>query len=113
MEAVEFNGLLPEFEALGVQVLGASVDGVKANRSFAERYTLAFPLLCDTERTLILAFGVDKPDKPSARRTTFLLESDGTVRRVFENVSAAGHAAEVLTAAREVWGAPREAGHAA
>jgi len=94
-------------------VIGASVDKPGVNRSFATKYDLRFPLLCDPERTLILAFGVDKPDKPSARRTTFLLGPDGMVRRVFVNVSATGHAAEVLTAAREIWGAPREAGHAA
>jgi peroxiredoxin Q/BCP len=87
-----------------VQVIGASVDSPRANESFATKYDLRFPLLCDPSRTLILAFGVDKPDKPSARRTTFMIEPDGTVRRVFENVSAAGHAAVVLAAARELWG---------
>ena len=87
-----------------MQVIGASIDTVGANTSFAEKYGLGFPLLCDPERALIVGFGVDKPDKPSARRTTFLLDPDGTVRRVFENVSARGHAAEVLAAAREVWG---------
>jgi peroxiredoxin Q/BCP len=85
-------------------VIGASVDKPGANRSFATKYDLRFPLLCDPERELILAFGVDKPDKPSARRTTFLIEPDGTVRKVFENVTAAGHAAEVLATAGEVWG---------
>ena len=87
-----------------MQVLGASADGARANESFAQKYGLRFPLLCDPDRELILGFGVDKPDKPSARRTTFLLDVDGTVRRVFENVTARGHAAEVLAAAREIWG---------
>ncbi len=87
-----------------MQVIGASVDKPDANQSFATKYDLRFPLLCDPDRALILGFGVDKPDKPSARRTTFLLEPDGTVRRVFENVSAAGHAAEVLAVAGEIWG---------
>lgn len=87
-----------------MQVIGASVDKPGANLAFATKYDLRFPLLCDPERTLIVAFGVDKPDKPSARRTTFLLEPDGIVRRVFEDVSAAGHAAEVLAAAGDIWG---------
>ena len=87
-----------------MQVIGASVDSRQSNASFAAKYDLRFPLLCDPDRTLILAFGVDKPDKPSARRTTFMIEPDGTVRRVFENVSAAGHAAEVLAVAGEAWG---------
>jgi len=85
-------------------VIGASIDSAKANTSFAEKWSLRFPLLCDTDRSLVEAFGVGKPDKPSAKRTTFLLDADGTVRMVFENVSARGHADEVLAAARQVWG---------
>jgi len=113
VEAVEFNGLLPEFAALGVRVLGASVDTARANRSFAERYTLAFPLLCDTDYTVSAAFDVARPHVGTAKRTTFLIDGDGTLRRVYTKVQARGHAAEVLAAAREIWGAPREAGHAA
>jgi peroxiredoxin Q/BCP len=113
VEAVEFNGALAEFEALGVQVIGASVDAARANRSFAERYTLAFPLLCDTDYTVSAAFGVARPHVGTAKRTTFLIDGDGTVRRVFAKVQARGHAAEVLAAAREIWGGAQGAGHAA
>ena len=85
-------------------MIGASIDSVKANAAFAEKWGVRFPLLCDTDRALVEAFGVGKPDKPSAKRTTFLLDPDGTVRRVFDDVTARGHAAEVLAAAREIWG---------
>ena len=85
-------------------MIGASIDSPKTNTAFAEKWGLKFTLLCDTDRALVEAFGVGKPDKPSAKRTTFLLDPDGTIRRVFENVSALGHADEVLAAAREVWG---------
>lgn len=113
MEAVEFNGLLEQFEGLGVQVIGASVDPVKANRSFAERYSLGFPLLCDTDYTVASAFGVARPHVGTAKRTTFLIEADGTVRKVYAKVQARGHAAEVLDAARRIWGGSQEPGHAA
>ena len=111
MEAVEFNGLLEQFEGLGVQVIGASVDSARANRAFAERHVLAFPLLCDTDHTVSAAFGVARPDAGTARRTTFLIDGDGTVRKVYPKVRALGHAAEVLAAAREIWSTP-EARHA-
>ena len=107
MEAVEFNGLLEQFEGLGVLVIGASVDSGEANRSFAERYSLGFPLLCDTDHTVAAAFGVARPHVGSAERTTFLIEADGTIRKVYAKVQARGHAAEVLNTARQIWGGPR------
>ncbi len=95
-----------------MQVIGASVDAAKANRSFAERHALAFPLLCDTDSTVSAAFGVARPHAGTARRTTFLIDGDGTVRKVFAKVRAGGHAVEVLAAAREIWGGAQDAGHA-
>lgn len=103
MEAVEFNGLLEDFARLGVQVLGASVDSPKANRRFAEKYDLRFPLLCDTEYELSAAFGVARKMVGVAKRTTFVLDADGTIRKEFLKVTARGHAAEVLTALKEIW----------
>ncbi len=90
-----------------MQVIGASVDPVKANRKFAERNDLAFPLLCDTDYTVAAAFGVARPMVGVAKRATFLIDSDGTLRKIFLKVHAKGHAAEVLAAAREMWGAAR------
>ena len=86
-------------------MIGASVDPVKANREFAEKYDLAFPLLCDTDYTVATAFGVARPMVGVAKRTTFLIDTDGTLRKVYPKVQARGHAAEVLAAAREIWGA--------
>lgn len=87
-----------------MQVIGASVDTVKANTKFAQRYELSFPLLCDTDYTVSAAFGVARPMVGVAKRTTFLIDTDGTLRKVYPKVTARGHAAEVLAAAREIWG---------
>ncbi len=88
-------------------MIGASVDSVKANKEFAERYELAFPLLCDTDYVVSAAFGVARPKVGVAKRTTFLIDTDGTLRKVYPQVRARGHAAEVLAAAREIWEATR------
>jgi peroxiredoxin Q/BCP len=88
-------------------VIGASVDSVKANKEFAQRYELAFPLLCDTDYVVSAAFGVARPKVGVAKRTTFLIDTDGTLRKVYPQVRARGHAAEVLAAAREIWEATR------
>lgn len=104
MEAVEFNGLLDDFARLDAQVIGASVDTVRANTKFAEKHGLTMPLLCDTERVVAAGFGVSRSMIGVARRTTFLIDPDGTVRKAYQKVTPRGHAAEVLAAARELWG---------
>ena len=103
-EAVEFNGLLDEFEKLGVQVVGASVDKPAANARFAKKYGLRFPLLCDTDYDISSAFGVARPMVGVAKRTTFLIDPDGLVRKAYAKVKAKGHAAEVLQAVAAIWG---------
>jgi peroxiredoxin len=51
-----------------------------------------------------VAFGVARPLVGVAKRTTWLIDPDGMLRKVYPKVSPKGHAAEVLLAAREVWG---------
>jgi len=93
-----------------VQVIGVSVDPVAANAEFARDYELRFPLLCDTDYTVSAAFGVARPMVGVAKRTTFLIDADGTLRKVYAKVQARGHAAQVLAAAREIWAPVRKAG---
>jgi len=88
-------------------VIGASVDPAAANAEFARDYDLRFPLICDTDYTVSAAFGVARPMVGVAKRSTFLIDTDGTLRKVYPKVQARGHAAEVLAAVREIWGAER------
>jgi thioredoxin-dependent peroxiredoxin len=86
-------------------VIGASIDSPRANENWARKYGLKMPLIGKTEDdTVAAAFGVARPMVGVAKRTTFLLDADGTVRKVFPKVTPKGHAAEVLAAAREIWG---------
>ena len=85
------------YEAKGIQVLGASFDGVEENAAFARKFDFNFPLLCDTTRALGLAYGAcDDPKAEYARRISYLIGPDGTVRRVFPKVNAAAHPEEIL-----------------
>jgi peroxiredoxin Q/BCP len=86
-----------------VQIVGASIDSVKANQKFAEKNGLTFPLICDTEYELAKAFGVSRPLVGVAKRTTFVLDADGTVRKAFLKVTPRGHAANVLAAVKAIW----------
>lgn len=103
-EAVEFNGLLDEFAALDAQVVGASVDKPQSNERWAEKHDLKMPLISDDgERTVAAAFGVARPHGGTAKRTTWLIDPDGTLRKVYRNVKAKGHAATVLADCKELW----------
>jgi thioredoxin-dependent peroxiredoxin len=86
-----------------VQVVGASVDKPATNERFAGKYGLGFPLVSDPDREVTRAFDVGGL-AGSAKRSTFLIDADGTVRMVYDKVRAKGHAARVLEDARAIWG---------
>jgi peroxiredoxin Q/BCP len=97
--------MLDEFAKLDVQVIGASIDSAEANRRWAEKYDLKMPLIGDTSgHEVAVAFGVARPMVGVAKRTTWLIDPDGTLRRVYPKVTPKGHAAEVLAEAGEIWG---------
>ena len=86
-------------------MIGASIDSAKANQRWAEKYELKMPLIGDTgEHEVAVAFGVARPLVGVAKRTTWLIDPDGTLRKIYSKVTPKGHAAEVLAEAREIWG---------
>lgn len=78
-------------------MLGASTDPVKAQKAFADKFHVSFPLLCDTEKTLSRDYGVLGSSGMSGR-STFLIDKNGIVRKVWPKVTPAGHPAEILKA---------------
>ena len=86
-------------------MVGASVDKPAANEKWAAKYGLRMPLISDAgDHTVSSAFGVARPMVGVAKRTTWLIDADGTLRKVYPKVTPKGHAAEVLAAAKEIWG---------
>jgi thioredoxin-dependent peroxiredoxin len=89
-------------------VLGVSGDTVKKHASFKEKYNLPFTLLADTDHEICKAYGVWAQKSMFGKkymgieRTTFLIDKQGRIAKVFEKVSAAGHAAEVAQAIAEL-----------
>ena len=107
-EAKEFTELLALFQALGCTVAGVSRDSEKSHRNFICRYSLGVVLLSDREEKACRQFDVIREKTMYGRkvmgveRSTFLIGPDGSVLREWRKVKAAGHAAEVLAAAREL-----------
>jgi len=105
-EACGFRDVRADFDAADTVVLGVSKDSVASHGRFQQKYGLTFPLLADPERAIIEAYGVwaEKTmyGKPTMGvvRSTFLIDRDGVVRRVWRGVKVDGHVDEVLAAAR-------------
>ena len=86
-----------DFRARGVEIVGVSFDAPDANAAFVKAESFPFRLLSDQDRTLARAVGAaDAADTPVARRISYLVGPDGTVRRVYGTVTPASHAADVL-----------------
>ena len=85
-------------------MLGASPDKPEAQKKFAEKYDISFPLLADTEKKLAQAFDVWKEKNMYGKkvmgieRSTFIIGADGKLKKEFRKVKAEGHAAQVLAA---------------
>ncbi|WP_373486843.1 peroxiredoxin [Blastomonas sp.] len=106
-QAQEFSALIAEFDAAGVAVLGVSKDPPKKHVKFTEKYGLTVPLASDSETDgLAEAMGVWVEKSMYGKkymgmeRSTFLVGKDGKVARVWRKMKVAGHAAEVLDAAK-------------
>lgn len=107
-EAIAFSSLAPEFEKAGAAVVGVSRDSVKRHANFAKKHDLAFPLLSDEDGRLCEAFGVWVEKNLYGRtymgieRSTFLIDGEGVIRRVWRKVKVKGHAEEVLEAVKSL-----------
>ena len=73
-----------------VQVFGASVDPVEANKEFARKNGYTFPLLSDPGKKVAAAYGVLGPNG-LAKRWTFVIDDKGTIRAIDRSVKAGSH----------------------
>ena len=103
-EACSFRDSFAEFGRRGIKVLGVSTDDEKSHRKFAEKYSLPFTLLADTDHAVADGYGVYGEKQFMGRkymgvsRKTFLIGEDGRVVKVFDKVKVDEHADEVLKA---------------
>ncbi len=99
-EAKSFNEKIDEFRKLNAEVIGVSVDSEESHKKFTEKLSLKFPLLSDEKRELVEKFGVNNAGK--AKRTTFIIDPERKVRKVWKKVDVKKHVDEVLNYLREV-----------
>jgi peroxiredoxin Q/BCP len=93
-----------EFQAAGAVVLGVSPDGEASHASFKEKYGLPFPLLADSDHEVAEEYGVWGEKSYAGKtymgvdRSTFVIDAEGNVAKVFRKVKPAEHADQVLEA---------------
>jgi peroxiredoxin Q/BCP len=103
-EACAFRDDYSAYQEAGALILGVSPDSVKSHVKFKEKFGLPFPLLADEDHKVCELYGAWGPKKFMGReydgvlRTTFIIDAEGNIARVFENVKPAGHSAEILAA---------------
>lgn len=105
-EACDFRDNLNRIAKTGAVVLGVSADSAESHRKFKEKQGLNFPLLSDPDRKSIEAYGVWQEKSLYGRkfmgivRSTFIIDGNGSITKVFPKVKVAGHVEEVLAALR-------------
>lgn len=102
VQAEGMRDSMNDLEAKGIVVLGVSVDDVKSHKKFVEKHNLNFPLLADTEKSVVQAYGVWKEKSMFGKkymgiqRDTFLIDEEGKLIQHFEKVNPLKHASQIL-----------------
>ena len=96
-EGCSFRNFQSEYAAKNAQILGVSFDTQAENKHFAEKFSFNFPLLCDTDHKIGLAYGAGDSDKDEyARRIAYVIDEEGKIAQAHAKVDAATYPAEQL-----------------
>ena len=109
-EACSIRDNMPDFTSLGLTVLGISPDKAESHRRFGEKYSLTFTLLSDTEHRTMEEYGAYGEKMMYGKKTvgvirsSFLIDPDGIVRKVWKKVNTKTHGDDVKKAFSELIG---------
>jgi peroxiredoxin Q/BCP len=100
VEALDFSVRKPQIQSLGAEVFGVSLDSVASHNEFSDGHKLNFDILADTDKRVTTAYGAltEINGTPIAKRTTFIIGIDGTVKKIFTDVDVLIHGEEVVAA---------------
>jgi thioredoxin-dependent peroxiredoxin len=105
-QAVDFSQHLRAFHALGAEIIGVSPNGVRSHDRFRDKHDLAIILAADEERHAITAYDVWAQKTMYGRtymgvdRSTFLIDREGRIARIWRGVRVSGHVDEVLASVK-------------
>jgi peroxiredoxin Q/BCP len=107
-EACSFRDLRSEFAAKDAEIVGVSLDSPESHRQFSEKYSLPFPLVSDEQAETAKSYGVyvrkerDGKEFWGVDRTTFVVDREGVIRKVFPKVDVEGHSEQILAALDQI-----------
>ena len=102
-QALGFAENFEKFRQAGIVIIGVNKDNIQSHRKFAEKYNLPFILLSDTDKSVLEQYGVWQEKKMCGKvsmgivRTTFVIDENGNIEKIFEKVKADGHVNELLS----------------
>ena len=97
-EACGFRDRIADLKKDNVEVIGVSFDNAESHQKFIAKHNLNFTLLADTDGKIADKYGVRMPERPMARRVSFLIGPDGRIKHVTDDRSADKHLAEMQEA---------------
>ena len=103
-EACNLRDHYARLQKNGIEIVGVSIDDEKSHKKFEEKYQLSFPLLADTDKKIVQAYGVWGLKKFMGReymgihRKTFLINEKGRIDYIVEKVITKNHAQQILDA---------------
>jgi peroxiredoxin Q/BCP len=103
-EACNLRDNYDDLRAKGFELLGVSPDSQKKHQNFIKKHELPFPLIADTEQEVLNAYGVWGEKQMYGRtymgvfRTTFVIDENGVIEKVFKKVKTKDHTAQILEA---------------
>lgn len=106
-EACSFRDEFPKFKKTHAVILGVSPDSIKSHKKFIDKYDLPFSLLADEEKKVLEKYGVWKEKSMYGRkymgveRTTFIIDVEGKIKKIFNKVKVDGHNKEVMEALKD------------
>ena len=95
-EACAFRDLNQDFKNAGAEIIGVSVDDMASHKKFLEKHKLPFILLADSEKKVTELYDV-KNFIGKAKRVTFVIDSNGIIKKIYPDVDVSTHGQEVLT----------------
>ncbi|TWU01338.1 thioredoxin-dependent thiol peroxidase [Stieleria varia] len=107
-EACAFRDRYAELQQVGAQLFGVSADDATSHVKFREKYDLPFPLLTDEKHTMLEKYGAWREKNMYGKksmgiqRSTYLIDADGKVAKVWKRVQVDGHDQQVIDALKEL-----------
>lgn len=104
LEAKSLRDGKQQLADMGFRIVGVSPDSEKSHRNFCQKHELNFTLLADTDRSVCEAFGVWVEKSMYGRkymgvaRTTFVLDAEGRIERIFDKVDTKNHYQQIIKA---------------